>query len=1091
MGKGRARKRESWTLLILLVVFIGGSIFSYPGFSYATSSSSSNSMGSTLAGLQESMDLYKEGDSQAALMKKAETCPFRQMYISGTSQEGTLSYKIGKAVDDLYKSMGGTSTELTESDCAVCNALAGAVGGDSYQQYQQQLVAGSSAVTGSVSTANNSGVTVYTAPGCVHCDRVKQFLKENNVPYTEKDVINDLAAGQEMIAKSGQTGCPVTVINGKCVVGDDLDAIAKLLASSSTTTSGQTSAQKTTTATTTTQSSAQTTSAATQSGTQTTSTTGNSLSGLSGLVGSGSGGGILSKLLGSFSGLSGSGSGNTTTAGNGAALSVTMTTCNTTYTLADGTKKDLVITIWYPSSGNAVAAAGAPYPLVVFSHGMLLGNATQSRFITSGLASKGYIVCATTHEDSVYYRGTKDASPLTKGFNDRPLDVQAIITEMLRLNNTSGSLFYGMIDENAIGMMGHSLGGWTSELVCGGTPPGQESLADSRVKAGVLFDPASIAAVFSSIHVPMMCFFGANSFMKSHGNGSIYESLNPPKYVATVEGLSHMDFSDLGSSKPGAQAVLRYTIAFFDRYLKGDLSTEQILETKDQTFTSYEYDLGEANGGNAAGSQANGDAGEGVSANDSGTAEPEDSQEIGDGWESIPAYGSELEQVSSWQAASSYSANSGADEVIDFGALLGKTKKNSSGDIFSVYPGSGSAVAAAQPEETQDDMYCEDGVCYPAAADSQPQTTETQDTMYCEDGVCYPAASVPQSQTSTQTQTTQSYSQVEQEILRLINQHRVSKGLPVLKANSTLTDLAAAHSQYMAQASKGPNHDGFAERSRIIRNTLGGYGGLIAENSYAAWDDIAANAVAVWLNSPGHRDNIENGKFTLTGIGIACSSQGEYYFTQIFFEDPVVSANSIGAGQETPASIAEADKTIDFSAMLGTTSNSDDSSSDISSGLAAGGAGESAAGSSTAATSPVKEKSVEEIAQELFNLVSNKYLGYQKNLLLTELAVTHSQDMAAKKNQPCNNDGIQERFNQINGIIPGHYYAEVVAGPYKYSNDLAEKVFKRWLERSDYGQAATNWQVVGAGAVPITGIGVARSSTGNYYFTQIFWGMRQ
>jgi len=36
-----------------------------------------------------------------------------------------------------------------------------------------------------------------------------------------------------------------------------------------------------------------------------------------------------------------------------------------------------------------------------------------------------------------------------------------------------------------------------------------------------------------------------------------------------------------------------------------------------------------------------------------------------------------------------------------------------------------------------------------------------------------------------------------------------------------------------------------------------------------------------WLNSPGHKKNIE-GNFTLTGIGYARDHKGNIYFTQIF-----------------------------------------------------------------------------------------------------------------------------------------------------------------------------------------------------------------
>ncbi|WP_231590801.1 CAP domain-containing protein [Hymenobacter terrenus] len=51
--------------------------------------------------------------------------------------------------------------------------------------------------------------------------------------------------------------------------------------------------------------------------------------------------------------------------------------------------------------------------------------------------------------------------------------------------------------------------------------------------------------------------------------------------------------------------------------------------------------------------------------------------------------------------------------------------------------------------------------------------------------------------------------------------------------------------------------------------------------AYRSTGATAADFVNGWLNSPGHRANIE-GNFTRTGIGVATSSTGRIYSTQIF-----------------------------------------------------------------------------------------------------------------------------------------------------------------------------------------------------------------
>ncbi len=68
---------------------------------------------------------------------------------------------------------------------------------------------------------NMAKVTIYTTPTCVYCKMTKEFFKENNIEYEEKNAAADAAAREEMIAKSGQMGVPVIDVGGKFVVGFD------------------------------------------------------------------------------------------------------------------------------------------------------------------------------------------------------------------------------------------------------------------------------------------------------------------------------------------------------------------------------------------------------------------------------------------------------------------------------------------------------------------------------------------------------------------------------------------------------------------------------------------------------------------------------------------------------------------------------------------------------------------------------------------------------------------------------------------------------------------------------------------------------
>ncbi|MDO8470251.1 MAG: glutaredoxin domain-containing protein [bacterium] len=73
-------------------------------------------------------------------------------------------------------------------------------------------------------------VTIYTTPSCVYCKMAKEYFTEHQVAYTEKNVLIDLSAREEMVKKSGQLGVPVIDIDGQLIVGFDKPAIEKLLA---------------------------------------------------------------------------------------------------------------------------------------------------------------------------------------------------------------------------------------------------------------------------------------------------------------------------------------------------------------------------------------------------------------------------------------------------------------------------------------------------------------------------------------------------------------------------------------------------------------------------------------------------------------------------------------------------------------------------------------------------------------------------------------------------------------------------------------------------------------------------------------------
>lgn len=72
-------------------------------------------------------------------------------------------------------------------------------------------------------------VKIYTTSMCPYCKMARDFLKDNKVKFEEINLENNQKAANEMIEKSGQTGVPVLDINGKIIVGFDVEGIKKAL----------------------------------------------------------------------------------------------------------------------------------------------------------------------------------------------------------------------------------------------------------------------------------------------------------------------------------------------------------------------------------------------------------------------------------------------------------------------------------------------------------------------------------------------------------------------------------------------------------------------------------------------------------------------------------------------------------------------------------------------------------------------------------------------------------------------------------------------------------------------------------------------
>jgi len=151
----------------------------------------------------------------------------------------------------------------------------------------------------------------------------------------------------------------------------------------------------------------------------------------------------------------------------------------------------------------------------------------------------------------------------------------------------------------------------------------------------------------------------------------------------------------------------------------------------------------------------------------------------------------------------------------------------------------------------------------------------------------YPApqnASTPSSGGSVGTSS--GASAIENATLSMINAERGKKGLAPLVMRDDLHRVARAHSEDMAARDfhdhTNPDGESPWDRMRAAGITFSSSAENIAWNDHP---DQAAVAVRSWMESRGHRDNILNGGYTLTGLGVASDGAGGAYFTQVFMSE--------------------------------------------------------------------------------------------------------------------------------------------------------------------------------------------------------------
>ncbi|MFC7451422.1 CAP domain-containing protein [Rhodococcus daqingensis] len=118
--------------------------------------------------------------------------------------------------------------------------------------------------------------------------------------------------------------------------------------------------------------------------------------------------------------------------------------------------------------------------------------------------------------------------------------------------------------------------------------------------------------------------------------------------------------------------------------------------------------------------------------------------------------------------------------------------------------------------------------------------------------------------------------QMSADIAKLTNDHRARNGLPTLKVNADISEVAQAWSTRLGQAGKLSHNPAYSKE--IPRGWQ-----LASENVLQNWKGASAEElVQQWIRSPGHNMNMLNPDITDMGVGYHVGPDGWAWATQNF-----------------------------------------------------------------------------------------------------------------------------------------------------------------------------------------------------------------
>jgi dienelactone hydrolase len=278
-----------------------------------------------------------------------------------------------------------------------------------------------------------------------------------------------------------------------------------------------------------------------------------------------------------------------------------------------------------------MAHMGAPFPVILFNHAWR-GRRTNDTFLIEELASHGYVVASIDHTYNANLVAFPDGrvvhgiAPIdidapenstaehVRAIWDRELvksvaDQRFVLDRLDEMNRATGTPWFGRMDTNRAGAIGHSFGGAAATALCA---------EDPRVHGSVNMDGWFFDAIRErGPNQPLLVMEAYTNQVGevSDAGGKVEANLDATDfadlesslhrfggYLVYVKGASHEDFTDQPLISPlrrlshrGAipagriQKIARtYVVAFFDKSLRG--GDPEIFRTHSSLFSEVTLD---------------------------------------------------------------------------------------------------------------------------------------------------------------------------------------------------------------------------------------------------------------------------------------------------------------------------------------------------------------------------------------------------------------------------------------------------------------------------------------------------------------------